>query len=45
MFWVAARVLDGFSVDGFGGALLGSLVYSLLRMAIESALDQLLSRH
>lgn len=44
MFWAAAHLLDGFSVDGFGDALLGSLAYSLLRMAIESVLDQLFFR-
>ena len=41
MFWAAAGVLDGFHVRGFGGALLGSLLYSLLGMVIESALERL----
>ncbi len=39
MFWAASGVLEGFEVRGFGAALLGSLVYSLIGMVIESALD------
>ncbi|MBP6579327.1 MAG: phage holin family protein, partial [Acidovorax sp.] len=30
MFWAAAGVLDGFHVNGFMAALLGSLIYSAL---------------
>lgn len=41
MFWLAATVLDGFQVRGFGAALLGSLIYSLLGLVIDSALAQL----
>lgn len=41
MFWAAAGVLDGFHVNGFGAALLGSLIYSLLGLLIESALGGL----
>ena len=41
MFWAAAGVLDGFHVIGFGAALLGSLIYSLLGLLIESALGGL----
>ncbi|MFZ3124507.1 MAG: phage holin family protein [Acidovorax sp.] len=41
MFWAAASVLDGFHVTGFGAALLGSLIYSLLGLLIESALGGL----
>src|SRR5262249_41365755 len=29
MFWAAAGLLAGFKVDGFGAALIGSLIYSL----------------
>ena len=29
MFWAAAGVLDGFHVNGFMAALLGSLIYSV----------------
>ena len=41
MFWAAAYVLDGFQVSGFVGALLGSLIYSVLGIVIESALERL----
>lgn len=41
MFWAAASVLDGFHVLGFMAALIGSLIYSVLGMVIESALDRL----
>lgn len=41
MFWAAAGVLDGFHVDGFGAALLGSLLYTLIGLVINSALDRL----
>ena len=34
-------VLDGFQVSGFVGALLGSLIYSVLGIVIESALESL----
>ncbi|MBX3659992.1 MAG: phage holin family protein [Ramlibacter sp.] len=41
MFWAAASVLDGFHVRGFAAALLGSLIYSVLGIVIESALERL----
>ncbi|MBC7470963.1 MAG: phage holin family protein [Ramlibacter sp.] len=41
MFWAAASVLDGFQVRGFTAALIGSLIYSLIGMVIESALERL----
>jgi putative membrane protein len=41
MFWAAASLLDGFRVTGFGAALLGSLIYSLLSIVIQSALESL----
>lgn len=41
MFWSAAWVLDGFHVDGFGAALVGSLIYSVLGIVIDSALQSL----
>jgi putative membrane protein len=44
MFWAAASVLEGFHVSGFGGALIGSLLYSLLGVLIESALETLFSK-
>ena len=44
MFWAAASVLSGFHVTGFGAALLGSLIYSLLGLLIESALGGLFAK-
>ena len=44
MFWAAAGVLDGFHVRGFLAALIGSLIYSLLGVVIESALESLFSK-
>jgi putative membrane protein len=41
MFWAASGVLDGFQVSGFKAALIGSLIYSLMGIVIESALDRL----
>ena len=44
MFWAAAGMLDGFHVNGFMAALLGSLIYSALGLAIESALGGLFTK-
>jgi putative membrane protein len=44
MFWAAASVLDGFHVRGFLAALIGSLIYSLIGIVIESALESLLAQ-
>lgn len=44
MFWAASGVLDGFKVSGFGAALLGSLIYSVFGLVIESALERLFSK-
>lgn len=41
LFWAAAEVLEGFQVQGFGAALLGSLIYSILGLVIDSALERL----
>jgi putative membrane protein len=41
MFWSAAGILDGFQVQGFGAALLGSLIYSAFGIMIDSALQRL----
>lgn len=38
LFWAAAGVLDGFHVNGFWAALLGSLIYSALMMVVDAAL-------
>ncbi len=44
MFWAAAGILSGFHVTGFGAALIGSLLYSLLGLLIESALGGLFAK-
>lgn len=44
MFWAAASLLDGFGVNGFGAALLGSLIYSVLMLAVDAALKTVLPR-
>jgi putative membrane protein len=44
MFWAAAGVLNGFHVRGFTAALIGSLIYSVMGIVIESALDRLFSK-
>jgi putative membrane protein len=44
MFWMAARLLDGFDVRNFGAALLGSLIYSVLQMVIDYAIEAMLGR-
>lgn len=41
MFWAAAEVLDGFSVAGFGAALIGSLIYTVCGMIIDVAMEQM----
>jgi putative membrane protein len=41
LFWAASGMLDGFAVDGFESALIGSVFYSLLCIVIDSALEQL----
>ena len=42
MFWAAAGLLSGLKVSGFGAALIGSLIYSALQLAIEFVLQRLL---
>lgn len=44
LFWAAASVLDGFYVAGFWAALLGSVIYSVLMLAVNTALRSLLLR-
>ncbi|WP_374673943.1 phage holin family protein [Ideonella sp.] len=41
MFWSAASLLDGFSVTGFGAALIGSLIYSACGVVIDLAVERL----
>lgn len=44
MFWAASGVLDGFRVNGFLAALLGSLIYSALMLVVNAAVRTLLPR-
>ena len=44
MFYGAAGLLDGFSVGGFGAALIGSLIYSVCGLVIDAALERLFNR-
>jgi putative membrane protein len=44
LFWWAAGLLNGFYVSGFGAALLGSLIYSVFGVVIDSALQRLFSQ-
>jgi putative membrane protein len=41
LFWAASGLLQGFHVNGFVAALIGSLIYSLLGLIIEAALGGL----
>ncbi|SFV01795.1 putative membrane protein [Polaromonas sp. YR568] len=41
MFWAAASLVSGLNVAGFGAALIGSLIYSVLQLAIEFVLERL----
>ena len=41
LFWAAATMLDGFQVRDFTAALLGSLLYSIFSLVIDSALERL----
>ena len=45
MFWAAASLLDGFQVRDFTAALIGSLIYSVIGMVVESALERLFPKH
>lgn len=43
MFYLAARLLDGLSVSGFGAALVGSLIYSACSVVIDVAIERIFS--
>ena len=43
MFWAAASLVSGLNVNGFWAALVGSLIYSLLQLAIDFVLERLFS--
>ncbi|MCL4184222.1 MAG: phage holin family protein [Burkholderiaceae bacterium] len=36
LFWLAARMLDGFEVRSFGWAILAAIVYSLISWAVSA---------
>lgn len=38
MFWLVAKVVDGFHVDSFGYAILGALLYSVISWALSTLL-------
>jgi len=44
MFYFAAGILEGFHVDGFVAALIGSLLYSLCGLVIDAAMQRLFAR-
>ncbi|MGE4240238.1 phage holin family protein [Ramlibacter sp.] len=44
VFWAAASLLDGFQVRDFVAALVGSLIYTVLGIVIESALERLFAK-
>ena len=41
MFWLAGGILSGFAVASFWWALAGAIVYSLLGVLVESAMEKL----
>ena len=41
MFWAAAGLVSGLSVNGFWAAVFGSLIYSVLQLAVDFVLEQL----
>ena len=44
MFYIASALLDGFQVRDFIAALVGSLIYSVIGIVIESALERLFAK-
>jgi putative membrane protein len=42
VFWAAAGLVSGLNVNGFGAALVGSLIYSALQLTIDFVLERLL---
>jgi putative membrane protein len=44
MFWAASALLDGFQVRNFVAALIGSILYTVCGMVIESALERLFAQ-
>jgi putative membrane protein len=44
MFYFAAHLLEGFQVDSFTAALIGSLLYSLCGVVIDTAMERFFRR-
>jgi putative membrane protein len=44
MFWAAAELLEGFHVNGFTAALVGSLLYSVAGIVIDAAVERVFNR-
>ena len=44
VFWSASAVLDGFVVRNFVAALVGSVLYTVFGMVIDSALERLFAK-
>jgi putative membrane protein len=44
MFYMASGLLEGFSVRNFTAALIGSLLYSVAAMVIETALERVFKK-
>ena len=44
MFYFAASLLEGFHVNGFVAALVGSVLYSLCGLVIDAAMERLFAR-
>jgi putative membrane protein len=38
MFWLVAKMVDGFHVDSFGSAIIGALLYSVISWALSTLL-------
>ena len=36
LFWLVGSILDGFRVQGFGGALIGSILFSLVSWLLSA---------
>jgi putative membrane protein len=44
MFYFAASLLEGFRVNGFVAALIGSLLYSLCGLVVDAAMERMFRR-
>lgn len=44
LFYFAATILEGFQVNGFVAALIGSLLYSVCGLVIDAAMESLFAR-